>query len=223
MQFFKDRAVNKRLLERKYHELALKEIHSGKRRPDLMAQAIANSKANPAGVEGEYLSLLVTALKDEDYIVSCVEEEGNKAVRRVARQREQQEQQEQQEAQDRKVALKATLAKLSGEPQGWDKVLNFVVIGAFVLGVGYQYWRTHRPAPEPLPPAVSYAPPAAPVASVAPVSAPELQQPVTRVNTRAEEPASAQRSRAQSQPACQYKTIMSDADYRACGLTPPNR
>lgn len=220
MQFFKDRAVNKRLLDRKFHELALKEIHSGMRRPDLMAQAIANSKANPAGVEGEYLSLLVTALKDEDYIASRVAEEGNKAVRRVTRQREQQEQ---QEAQDRKVALKATLAKLSGEPQGWDKVLNIVVIGAFVLGVGYQYWRTHRPAPVPLPPAVSYVPPAAPVASLAPVSAPALQQPVTRANPRAEETASAQRSRAQSQPACQYKTIMSDADYRACGLTPPNR
>ncbi|HGM8087223.1 TPA: hypothetical protein ACKP9S_003594 [Pseudomonas aeruginosa] len=220
MRFLKDRAVNKRLLERKYHELALKEIHSGKRRPDLMAQAIANSKANPAGVEGEYLSLLVMALKDEDYIVSRVEEEGNKAVRRVTRQREQQEQ---QEAQDRKMALKATLAKLSGEPQGWDKVLNFVVIGALVLGVGYQYWRTHRPAPVPLSPAVSYVPSTAPVASLAPVSAPALQQPVTRANTRPEETASAQRSRAQSQPACQYKTIMSDADYRACGLTPPNR
>lgn len=220
MQYFKDRAVNKRLLERKYHEQALKELHSGKRRPDLMALAIANSKANPAGVEGEYLSLLVTALKDEDYIVSRVEEEGNKAVRRIELQREQEKQ---QEALDRKAAIAATMAKVRGEPEGWEKFLTFIAIGALVLGVCYQYWRTHRPVQASLPPAVRYAPPAVPVPSVAPVSAPALQQPVTRVNSRPEETASVQRSRAQSQPACQYKTIMSDADYRACGLTPPNR
>lgn len=66
---FKDRAVIKRMEDEAFHEAAAREIASGRVRDGLWAKAMIASSGVEAKAKAEYLRLLVTALRDEAYVV----------------------------------------------------------------------------------------------------------------------------------------------------------
>lgn len=65
-----DKAVANRLGEEALYEAALEEFETGTRRRGLWAKAIVQGEGDQARAEAAYLKLLVTALRDDLYLVS---------------------------------------------------------------------------------------------------------------------------------------------------------
>ena len=67
-KLLKDRIVIERKADEAFHAAALDELQSGKRRPGLMAKAMAESGGNEQHAKVAYFRLLVTAIKDDYYL-----------------------------------------------------------------------------------------------------------------------------------------------------------
>lgn len=78
MSFWKglrDQAALNRLREEEIYAMALREIESGTRRDGLWAKAIIEAAGNENSAKIRYMQLLVTAIRDEQYLFNRLAEE----------------------------------------------------------------------------------------------------------------------------------------------------
>lgn len=68
LKLLRDRIVIGRKTDEAFHAAALSELQSGKKRPGLMAKAMAECGGDEKQAQVAYFRLLVTAIKDDHYL-----------------------------------------------------------------------------------------------------------------------------------------------------------
>lgn len=199
----KDSVVLGRKRDEAIYAAALAEYQSGRIRPGLMAKALAECSGDEPKAKSAYLRLLAEAIRDDAYIVDRAAERAEREARRQAFEawRVQQE------------AARATKPSRIEKPtRDAPKNSSAGLIGiAALLGlILLALINSSGPSSTP-----SNLPPPTRATTAFPAEAgTSLRE---RTSTRSAQPQPAP----QKTRPCVYKSVMSDEDYRACGITPP--
>ena len=212
------------------YEAALKEFQSGKIRPGLMAKAMAQCDGDEKKAKSIYLSLLKDAIQDEMYVRQRIIDEAfhaqqrarNYETRKRAQETRKRREERKKQEESKKIAgelidnlvnkhyeqRKSIFSRL-GVLVEW---ILFLIFG-FVLVMSYFYIQKNTESQRN-------------TANLSNIHDSTTKPPVnTNKNIHYESKNKIKRSRedefSRKYPDCEFKSVMTNADYYACGLQPP--
>ena len=225
---FADKRAIDRKVDEQYHAEAFEEYQSGAIRPGLMAKAVAECDGDSNRAKARYIKLLAAAIKDDYYLATRVVEEHAKASRKLNP--EYQNERIKAEAEYVKRSLERaqkpnTISKETAYHENAEEkkgssstLLHLIILGIFLYAV-LQFFAM---ADESSQHSSTVSPQHSSAAST-PIAV-STSAPSRDANGATESTTNQTRSDLDKQPrksGCIYKPVMSDADYRACGMSPP--
>ena len=219
----KDSVILERKNDEAIYAAALAEYQSGRIRPGLMAKAMAECSGDEPKAKSAYLRLLAEAIRDDIYIASRAAEHAEREARRHAFEAWRVQQEEARAAKVPRIEKQTHKATKKGSADliGIAAVLLALLLWALIKSAD------SSTAPSTPPPSTLTTTPS-PTEVRASLSERTYTPQRTSTSSVQSQPAGqGPRPSAQPQPAgqgnrpCVYKSVMSDEDYHACGLTPP--